>query len=400
MNYFITRIAAIATIFFLAGCNSGGSPADAPTDVTVTPGDGIVTVTWTMQPGVDYWLFSAAASSITTGTSGNWGSSPEARVIISATSPQIVTGLTNGTTYSFTINGRTDGGPAGPDSISISAVPRLAGATWNTAVSAGTADLHGVAYGTTFVAAGSGGSLFSSADGMAWTALASGISSNLNAAVYGNATYLAAGAGGMVLLSTDTVAWTQPASGTSSDLHALAYSGSLFLAAGANGTIITSYDGLNWTVASSGTSSHLYGITYGNGLYVAVGASGTLLTSADGATWQVVASPTAAELKGVAYGAGTFVALGAGGTLITSADGITWTLQSPIASGPAINAVIYGTQFIAVGDGGAIYTSTDGMSWATPSSVTPASSNNLYAVTRGNYGYSTVGAAGSNLTAY
>jgi hypothetical protein len=397
MKQIIAHIVAFTAVLLLAGCG-GGSPASAPTDVTITPGDGIVTVTWTMEPGVEYWLYSAAASSITTGTSGNWSSSPEAKVIMSATSPQVVSGLTNGTTYSFTINGRIDSGPAGSDTPSISVVPRLAGAAWNMGASLGSTDLLGVTYGTSFLAVGSGGTMFTSADGIAWAAQVSAIPTDLNATVYGNASYLAVGAGGVMLRSVDDMAtWTQPVTGTTNDLYALAYNGSLFLAVGANGTLITSNDGTIWTTRYPGTSSHLYGVTYGNGLYVAVGAGGTLQTSTDGITWQAAVSQTTFDLKGVAYGADIFVAMGAAGALVTSTDGITWTPQTPIASSPALNAVIYGGQFVAVGNGGAIYTSTDGINWATPSS---GNTHNLYAVTYGNHGYSTVGAVGSNLSAF
>ncbi|MDP2784521.1 MAG: hypothetical protein Q8O38_08015 [Sulfurimicrobium sp.] len=395
MKQFLASIfLALAAVLFLASCGTGSS-AEPPTVVTAVAGDGSVTLTWDMEPGVEYWVFSAAADSV---TPENCSSLPECQTIMSAASPRIVSGLTNGTTYSFTINGRIDGGPGGTGSVSISAVPRLAGATWNTGTSLGSANLHGVAYGTAFLAVGSGGTMFSSADGTAWTALNSGVAADLNAAIYGNASYVAAGAGGVILRSTDElVTWTQLASGTTNDLYAMAYNGSLFLAVGANGTLITSYDGTNWTTQYSGTSSHLYGVAYGNGVYVAVGAGGTLQTSSDGITWQAALSQTTLDLKGVAYGADIFVAIGTAGALLTSTDGITWTPQTPIASSPALNAVIYGSQFVAVGNGGAIYTSTDGISWATPSS---GNTNNLYAVTYGNHGYSAVGATGSNLSAF
>lgn len=397
MKQFLASILlALAAVLFLASCDTGSSAAP-PTEIQVAPGDGSVTVTWNMEPGVEYWLYSAASDSI---TPENCISLPECKTIMSAVSPQVVSGLTNGTTYSFTINGRIDGGPGGPGSVPVSAVPRLAGATWNEGAALGLADLHGVTFGTSFLVVGSGGTMFSSADGIAWTALNSGIPADLNAAVYGNGntSYLAAGAGGVILLSTDEMkTWTQPLTSTSNDLYALAYNGSLYLAVGANGTLITSYDGMSWTTRYSGTSSHLYGVTYGNGLYVAVGAGGTLQTSTDGITWRAATSQTTLDLKGVAYGADIFVAIGAAGALLTSTDGITWTPQTPIASSPALNAVIYGSQFVAVGNGGAIYTSTDGSIWATPSS---GNTNNLYAVTYGNYGYSAVGATGSNLIAY
>ncbi len=394
-QFFASILLALATVLLLAGCETGSS-APPPAEVVAAPGDGSVTLTWHMEPGVEYWLFSAAGDSI---TPEGCSSLPECKTIMSAVSPQVVSGLNNGTTYSFTINGRVDGGPGGSGSASVSAVPRLAGATWNAGAALGPGALHGVTFGTAFLAVGSGGTMFSSANGIAWTALNSGIFTDLNAAVYGsaNASYLAAGAGGVILRSADELkTWTQALTGTSNDLYALASNGSLYLAVGANGTLITSDDGANWTTRYSGTSSHLYGVTYGNGLYVAVGAGGSLQTSSDGITWRAATSQTTLDLKGIAYGANIFVAIGDAGVLLTSQDGITWTAQTPIASSPTLNALVHGSQFVAAGNGGAIYTSPDGISWAMPSTGNAS----LYAVTYGNHGYAAVGASGSNLVAY
>lgn len=400
-QFFASIFMAFGAVFLLTGCEIG-STAEPPEAVEVhaLAGDGSVTLTWDMAPGVEYWAFSAAADVI---TPENCGSLPECETIFSVSSPLVISGLTNGTTYSFTVNGRIDDGPGGPGSISVSAVPRIAGKTWSAGASLGAADLHGVTYGTAFLAVGNGGSLFSSTNAIDWTALPSGVTADFYAASYGNSSYVAVGQGGVVLLSTDEMAtWTQAASGTPNDLYALAYSGSLFLAVGANGAIVTSIDGISWAVQSSGTSSHLYGVTYGNGLYVAVGSAGTVLVSGDGAVWQAASPQTALDLRGVAYGVNTFVAIGAAGALLTSTDGVTWTPQVPIASSPFLNAVtygneFYGTQFVAVGNNGAIYTSTDGVNWMSPSS---GNTNHLYAVAYGNYGYAAVGAVGVNLSSF
>lgn len=390
---------ALGLALLLGGCDTGSS-APPPNDVKVAAGDGSVTVTWAMEPGVEYWLFSAAVEGV---RPENCSSLPECKTIMAAVSPQVVTGLANGTTYSFTINGRVNGGPGGPGSVPVSATPRIAGVTWSAGSPLYASDLRGVAYGTAFLAAGSGGAVFTSADALVWTVVNVGIATDLKAVAYGNASYVVAGSDGVLLLgSSDLATWTQAASGTSSDLHGLAYVNGLFLAVGANGTLITSADGATWTLRNSGTASHLYGIAYGNGMYVAVGAGGTILTSADAATWQTSAAQTTLDLKGVAYGAGTFIAVGASGSLLTSPDGVAWTLQTPIAVNTALNAIhygneLFGSQFVAVGDLGVIYTSVDGVSWASPAS---GSSSNLFAIAYGNYGYSAVGSAGTNLSSF
>lgn len=386
---------------------------------------------------MQYWLFFAPGGSVTT---KNCYSIPGCQIFVNAVSPLVVsapvnggstgfttdgaiTGLTNGSTYSFTLNGRTGGGPGGVGSPSVSATTRLAGSSWTagSGISA-TNDMHGVTNGlvtiagvntNVFLAVGANASIYSSKDGSNWTIPASGVlptTSNLNAASSYGTTYLAAGAGGVILTSTDTVTWTQPTTGVTGDLYGLASNGGGgYVAVGANGTIIYSNGGTAWSIATSGTTNNLYGVTYANGLYVAVGAAGTLLTSPDGATWTTVAALTSADLKSVAYGGATssggvtsgtntYVVVGASGTLITSADPLpniarTWILQSAIA-GTSLNAVAYGHQFITVGDGGAIYTSRDGTSWQVQTSTT---ATNLYAVARRPFDYSVVGGAGLNL---
>lgn len=389
----------------LTGCSTGNS-APPPATVAAVPGDGIITVTWTMDPSVDYWLFYANASSI---TSTNWTGIPGARSVMGAVSPYVATGLTNGAVYSFTINGRVNSGPGGPGTPSVSAIPRLAGtataslpAPWTAGTPLGTSDLRGLTYGTSFVAVGAGGAAYSSPDGTTWTASNTGVAVNLNSAVY-RGVYLAAGDGGTILYSTDATNWTVRNAGTANNLYAVATNSGMFVAVGANGTILNSGDGVTWTTAaSSATTNDLYAVaSYGGGVWVAVGAKGTVLTSADGSTWTARTSNTALDLKGVTFGrnatTGTvvYVAVGAGGTLLTSPDATTWTAQPAIGTN-TLSAVTYATQFVAVGANGTIYTSTDGSNWAAQPSAT---ASDLRAIAHARYSYSVIGAAGANLLA-
>lgn len=406
MRRLFVLVAAILAGLLVAGCGSSGSSADAPANVVAVAGDGKITLTWPMASGVDYWLFYAKATSIST---SNWTSIPGSILVMSAASPFVATGLVNGAIYSFTLNGRTNGGPGGEGTPSVSATPRLAGtataslpAPWIAGAALGANDLRGVTWGTAFVAVGANGAMNSSSDGAAWTASNSGVATNLNAAVY-RGFYLAAGDGGTMLYSIDAISWTPRTTGTANNLYAIATNAGLFVAVGANGTIVTSADGITWTAAAnSATPNHLYAVTYTpSGLWIAVGANGTLVTSADGSTWKSVTSNTALDLKGVAYGVSTatnaalYVAVGANGTLVTSTDAATWTVQNAI--GPvALSAVTYGTQFIAVGANGSIFTSTDGTTWAGQPSTT---NGNLNAIVHAPYSYSVVGAAGANLLA-
>lgn len=406
MRRFLVLVAAILAGLLVAGCGGKGHSADPPVGVAADAGDGSVTVSWPMTSGVDYWLFYANANSIST---SNWTSIPGSKLVIGASSPYVATGLANGAVYSFTINGRTDGGPGGDGSPSVSAIPRLAGTAtanlpspWTAGAALGADHLRGLAFGVVYIAVGASGAMYSSTDGIKWTALNSGVVTNLNAAVYRGA-YLVAGDGGAMLYSTDAITWTPRNTGTANNLYAIATNAGLFVAVGAKGTILYSVDGITWTAAAnSATVNDLYAVAaYANSLWIAVGANGTLVTSTDAITWKTVVSNAALDLTGIASGTSsatsalTYVAVGANGTLVTSPDAVTWTAQPAVGTN-TLAAVIYGTQFIAVGAKGGIFTSTDGTTWASQASTT---NSDLSAIVHAALSYSVVGAAGVNLLA-
>lgn len=400
MRIFRLFVVAVSAAISLSGCLNLGSSAPPPASgLTLAPGDGRITVSWDMSPNLEYWLFYAPASSIST---DNWTSVAGGRALIKVSSPYVLTGLTNGVTYAFTLNARTDGGPGGAGTPSVSTVPRLAGSAWLAGAPLGAGDLRGVTYGSVHIAVGLGGTMYSSSDGKSWSPMNPVTGSNLNGAVFGNGIYLAVGAGGTVLYSADALAWTAQPSGINDDLYAVASNRSnLNVAVGANGKIVRSADGKTWSVAAnSATTGNLYGVaysSYGNGMWVAVGAGGTIVTSTDASNWTVIASGTTADLRGAVYfptaGAGAFSAVGASGALVTSPDGASWTAQ-PALTTATLNAVTYGTRFVAVGNGGAVFTSADGIGWTAQSS---GSASNLYAIEHALYSYSAVGAGGANL---
>jgi len=426
MRRLLVLVAAILAGLLVAGCGSSGHSADPPASVVAVAGDGIVTVSWPMASGVDYWLFYANSTSIST---SNWTAIAGSKSVLGATSPYVVTGLVNGALYSFTLNGRTDGGPGGEGTLSVSAIPRLAGtatatlpAPWTApAVSTVpvTSDLRGVMWGTTLVAVGAGGVMYSSPDGVTWTAITSPVTSNLNAAAYSTGIYAAVGDSGAMLYSTDAITWTPRVTGTTQNLNGIGAGGGRFVAVGAGGTIISSTDGINWTTAASSgtvTTNDLYAVTSnGSGLWIAVGKNGTLLTSTDGSanTWTSVSSNTVLTLKGITYGTNAttgalvYVAVGASGALVTSPDAVTWTAQTAIGTNTlsavtsVTNSLVQtcGTQFVAVGDSGTIFTSTDGTTWAAQPVPPSTTSSNLKAIVHATYSYSVVGSAGVNLLA-
>ena len=404
-----------------------------------------------MVPGVEYWLFYGPTSSVpaTTTSMNGWIGLAGGGAPINVTSPYVVTGLTNGVSYSFSVNGRTGSGPGGPGATPVSATPRIAGASWTAGSTSNTfnTDLRAVVYGTTastatpastatYLAAGTGGAMYSSLDGITWTAINFTSTSNtFNGAAYLANGYTLVGNGGVILTSNNLSSWvsptTNPALASGTNLYAVANNGvNLTVAVGAGGSILSTSDNVTWTRLASPTTQDLYAVTYSPfnqgsntlGTWLAVGAGGSMVQSVDaGVTWTAVnlAAVTHANLRGVAYGSSTsaasvvtpaFVAVGDGGTLLGSPDAINWTARV-LPAGTALNAVsatqtvgstapAVVTLYIAVGAGGSVVTSTDGINWI-GASVTPASSQTLYAITRnttaGQLGYSAVGAAGTNL---
>ena len=408
--------AMFALVATITGCG-GGSSASPPSDVKVVAGDSSATVSWTDDPGVQYWVWVALGASA---TSTNCASEPGCRTFQNVSSPFIVTGLVNGTTYSITINARHDFGPGGPDSPPIAFIPRPAGQGWVAGAPLGPDNLLGVGFtlsttvaGSTLVTVGANGKIFSSNNAVTWTAATSGVAVNLNAVQYHNGLFVAIGDQGTILTSVDTVTWTPRTSTTTNALYALTANGSTVVAVGAQGTILVSGNSTDWKAVNSGTTSDLRGAAFGNGHYVAVGANGTVVNSTDGSTWASSISPTGVALRAAYYGArgvtanapavALFVAVGASGTVITSADGVAWSAQPPIAANN-LAGVAFGSQFIAVGSGGAIFTSSDGFAWQAAESGTAADLNAVTftvatAATIG-VGYAAVGNAGTNLTAF
>lgn len=407
----VTRLFLVFSFAMLASCG-GGNPAPAATGLKAVPGESSATISWDMVPGVEYWLFYAPTVLAPADNSNmsRWFSNGGVAVL-KVSSPFTVNGLSNDLGYSFTVNGRTDGGPGGPAPTAVTATPRLAGATWTAGTATGTADLRAITYGTQYVAGGVGGVLYTSADGTVWTTINSPTTNTLHSGdYYGD--YRMVGNGGVLLSSTDAVTWTQRTTNTTQNLYAIANNGfSLIVAVGANGTIISSSDGTSWTAATNaGTTKDLYSVTYSTyngGTWLAVGAAGTIVSSVDGLNWTAVASGTTADLRGATYGytnasatstvlTTSFVVVGTGGTVLASTDGSTWTSQT-LPGGPTLNATRYGNQFIAVGNGGTVFLSKDAATWT--AADTAGNTKDLLAVARGSVTYMAVGTAGSNLLA-
>ncbi len=388
----------------------------------MVPGDGQVTISWTADPNVEYWIIYAPGTSISTeGTNFpanyNWKTS--------VTSPYVINGLLNGTAYAFAMNGRTDNGPGGASSASVTVTPRPAGGYWTAGTALGANNLKGLTYGTAsdatvdYLAVGTGNAMFKSLDGTTWTSI-TGPTADFTAAQNALGYFLAADTTGNIYRSSDLVTWTAGAVGGitgsisgGTSINALATSGALAIAVGDGGKIFTSTDTANWTAATTvPTGVNLYGVSYSpTGLWFAVGAGGTILTSPDGYIWTSRNASgndlraVAAQQNGTIF---SYVALGMGGAGWQSSDGLSWTAITGLSNDfYAITAS--SVQFLAVGSGGAAFVSTTGadLTWAqttttgggTGSASTVASgTKTLFSVINPTFKYVAVGALGTNMT--
>lgn len=400
--------ASMAAALLLGACGGQGNSADYPRDFRVVAGDASATVTWTAEPDVDYWIFFGAGPNITT---ANWAAS-NGRVITSAKSPQIITGLANGTTYSFTINGRKNRGPGGSGAPTQVIVPVLAGENWAPGTPIGATRLNGIAAGTgtlgfSVVTVGAGGTIYSSVAGAAMTARTNPSAPiDLNAVWYGTLGFVAGGANGTLLHSFDATTWAAQTSGTPATINGGASSVSTYIGVGSGGVIVSSSNGTTWNTVNSGITTDLYAATYGAGRFVAVGAAGTILHSSDGSSWAASNAVTSNDLRGVSFGlvasaGGTtttnaWVAVGAGGTVLLSTDGQTWAVV-PSFTTANLNGIINGGRFVAVGAGGVIFTSLDGLAWQARASGT---TTDLTSAARTLSGYTAVGDAGTNVSTF
>jgi len=404
------RLCLLGCVMWLSACGGGGSPAPAPTGLSVQAGDTQVTLNWNTEPGVEYWILYAPAPTV---DASSWSTTRGGNAILKVQPPYTLSGLINGVQYAFAVNGRVNGGPGGPASPSIAVTPREAGETWTVATTVGTADLRAATYGLLsstqgfrMAVAGGDGMVQSSADGTTWSSAKVGASA-LHAITFAFGKVVVAGDGGLIASSTDLTSFTPVSTGLIQSLRAVASNASKALAVGTGGTILGSSDATSWSVVSSGVSADLHALVYSPaGYWIAVGAAGTVLKSADGASWQVVNTgatqawrsvtvlPQASTTNNVVTTTYRLVAVGDQGQVATSTDGEVWTRTDVRNTLNLRKVIATGTRFLAVGAAGALLTSSDGQAWR---ELTPVTSADLNTLVRFGNVYRAFGAGGVQL---
>jgi hypothetical protein len=239
------------------------------------------------------------------------------------------------------------------------------GVSWTPQASTTTASLSAVAYSDTGLTAVGLGVALTSPDGVSWASqeLASGYTSVAFADHLGR--FVAAGYGGSVSMSVDGVSWTEAISLTpQSVLDGIAAGDGTVVVVGTDGMIYSAMDPAvdAWTPRSSGSS--LFNVVRSDEGLVALGGYGRIVTSSDGVVWShadtgnrddflldFAASDSRYVLAGQSY-------------LVSSADMVTWDVREWLGATSACNGVVWtGELFVAVCTSGIINLSPDGIDW-------------------------------------
>ncbi len=208
------------------------------------------------------------------------------------------------------------------------------------------------------------GSVYTSVDGTTWTLRNQGTTAiDLKSVIWTGQKFVAAGSGGRILFSPDGIEWTTVSTPYSSMLFSIAYSGALYAATGYHDTLLTSADGAQWTIRTTGFDRRIRSMCYGPDRFVAVGDSGIIITSNDGIAWNTAGRPTPRAISGVVWSGKTYCAVGDTGTVLASSGGLSWSLTSTSAPFNLRSIIWANNQFVAPGDSGNIHTSPDGLVW-------------------------------------
>jgi sugar lactone lactonase YvrE len=195
-----------------------------------------------------------------------------------------------------------------------------------------------VAFGAgRYVFVGDGGNVSSSADGLTWTAGASGTTSDLRAVIFAFDRFIAIGSKGALLTSPDGLTWTVQNTSTTVDfLSVAAKSDSIVVGTPGSATTVSSFtltgnlpvkvvttrrsDALLWFDGEFTSVEH-YAINYYTG-------STSFASSIDGSTWTDLQLHYPASIDDQAM-----MATGNGIALLAIPAGVSWTL------GPTLTAV-------------------------------------------------------------
>lgn len=242
-----------------------------------------------------------------------------------------------------------------------------------------------VAYANGIFVAVGGPRVYTSTDGLDWTAVPLPLAFGLVKVVYGNGTFLALGSN-MVFLSSDGSNWTryEPPVFKRKNITGLAYGNGAFVAVDVTWedprlppvtTIARSENGRDWEAVARYTGERPYDgyIAFANGIFICGGGGPAVHSSADGIDWTDVT----VSAGGYERSSGRW--LGAANDtffwlrqekIFSSPDGISWapcTRWNVDEYGDSAvrfySGVFGGGNFVVVGDKGTVMVSEDGSGW-------------------------------------
>jgi hypothetical protein len=268
--------------------------------------------------------------------------------------------------------------------------------------------------GSQFVAAGDGGLLLVSTDGLEWSVRDADTTTDFYGAAFGATETVVFGRRGTYSVSSDLQTWVHgnPLPGLGfGRWETINHNGSQYLVGGNASLLATSTDGLQWSARAKPASGTFSDSAYGNGRWVVtsqVNFDGVaLITSADGITWELANLPAGVnKCSGVAFGNGMFVASVSDGPsrFIRSNNGVDWSAVDLPNSAVQRGVEFGGGQFVAwaiasTGDPPApvrIAVSADGENWQVHD--TPVTSWSIQAGAYGNDRWNFVGTSGMVLS--
>ena len=354
--------------FSLASCKQDSPPDGAPQNFQAFNGDQAITVTWTQEPGQTYFVFVAQTDSA---NRDNILNQPEPRVFSGVTSPFTFTVNNNDRPYTVLMSATQGTSKAGPSTAPITVTPRRAGDAWvqgdnNLAMD----DIRSVSFGLNrFVLTGSNGGLFTLEGPLQASPSRPAMESSSFAAANmptkegvlatqfitsPQTRFIAVGSGGSAFLSANGVdGWTKVTTGVKTALNGLTHSGGTTIAVGDDGVILSSSDGgSTWTRrGENATSEDLLAVTSALGRFIAVGRNGVILVATSPDSWSVLPSGVMESLNAISGNSAEAVIVGDKGSILQINNAITpVVVQQTSNVSVNLRAVTLSSQFVISGD--------------------------------------------------
>jgi hypothetical protein len=185
--------------------------------------------------------------------------------------------------------------------------------------------------------------------------------------VWGGGQFVAVGENGAIFSSLDGITWTAQTNGVlaSDSFYDISWNDSLFVAVGQQNAdpylpiVVTSTDGINWSTEVQPWWASQQSLVWNGSLFVSVGYR-SIRSSPDGLAWTTQYGGIDGPIDGLAeivWTGSQFVAAGDVGSanVFTSPDGVTWTSQRSI-SGFYTGIASDGNQVVVVNPWGGILT--------------------------------------------